>query len=219
MDPQTRYFIGLDLGQATDYTAMAILRQTWTPATGPDAPANPITYEGVYLQRYALGTPYPAIVADVKAKVEKPELQGYVLCPDLTGVGRPVVDLLRQAGLTVRPVMITGGSQAHEVEDCSNVPKVELVTNLQVLMQNGALRFAAGLPDIQILVDEMQAFKVKVSAAANELYGAWRDGEHDDLVLAVAMAAWMGERDGRNYGQFGGTLGRGANIWGRGGKR
>ncbi len=29
---------------------------------------------------------------------------------------------------------------------------------------------------------------------AHDSYGAWREGTHDDLVLAVALALWAGER-------------------------
>jgi hypothetical protein len=43
------------------------------------------------------------------------------------------------------------------------------------------------------LVEELLAFQVRVTAAANETFGAWREGRHDDLVLAVAVAAWAGE--------------------------
>jgi hypothetical protein len=35
---------------------------------------------------------------------------------------------------------------------------------------------------------------VKVTAAANEVFKAWRDGDNDDLVLALAIAAWQAER-------------------------
>jgi hypothetical protein len=31
---------------------------------------------------------------------------------------------------------------------------------------------------------------VKITPSGNEQYGAWREGEHDDLVLAVALACW-----------------------------
>ena len=34
---------------------------------------------------------------------------------------------------------------------------------------------------------------VKVTPAANEVFGAWREGQHDDLVLAVAIAVWQAE--------------------------
>jgi hypothetical protein len=35
----------------------------------------------------------------------------------------------------------------------------------------------------------MQKFRVKITAAANEVYGSWRENEHDDLVLYSARAA------------------------------
>jgi hypothetical protein len=43
-------------------------------------------------------------------------------------------------------------------------------------------------------VRELQQFQVKITAAANETFGVWRDGQHDDLVLAVALACWWAER-------------------------
>ena len=33
----------------------------------------------------------------------------------------------------------------------------------------------------------------QLSAAGHDSYGAWREKAHDDLVLAVAMAVWVGE--------------------------
>jgi hypothetical protein len=39
-------------------------------------------------------------------------------------------------------------------------------------------------------VEEMMAMEVKVSPAGNEQYAAWREGTHDDLVFAVALAYW-----------------------------
>ena len=41
---------------------------------------------------------------------------------------------------------------------------------------------------------DLETFRVKVTAAANETFGAWREGQHDDLVLAVGIAAWQAER-------------------------
>lgn len=29
---------------------------------------------------------------------------------------------------------------------------------------------------------------------SNDSYGSWREGAHDDMVLAVAIAAWWAER-------------------------
>jgi hypothetical protein len=36
---------------------------------------------------------------------------------------------------------------------------------------------------------------VKIPSAANETFGAWRDGDHDDPVLAVALACGLTERE------------------------
>jgi hypothetical protein len=37
-------------------------------------------------------------------------------------------------------------------------------------------------------------FKVKIDPrSAHDSYSAWREEDHDDLVLSVALAAWWGE--------------------------
>jgi hypothetical protein len=62
------------------------------------------------------------------------------------------------------------------------------------VIQRRRLQIARGLPDAAVLVRELQQFQVKITAAANETFGVWRDGQHDDLVLAVALACWWAER-------------------------
>src|SRR5664280_1530832 len=52
------------------------------------------------------------------------------------------------------------------------------------------LQIAAGLEFGQKLVEELMAVEVRVSPAGNEQYAAWREGKHDDLVFAVALAYW-----------------------------
>lgn len=41
----------------------------------------------------------------------------------------------------------------------------------------------------------MLRFNVKVNAAADDGAVPWREGPQDDLVLAVAAAAWLAERE------------------------
>ena len=50
------------------------------------------------------------------------------------------------------------------------------------------------LPEAQTLVQELETFRMKVAVADEESL-AWREGRNDDLVLAVAVAAWEAERD------------------------
>jgi hypothetical protein len=46
----------------------------------------------------------------------------------------------------------------------------------------------------QTLIDELMVFKFKVDPkTAHESYSVWRERDHDDLVLATAMACWFRE--------------------------
>ena len=76
----------------------------------------------------------------------------------------------------------------------SLMPTHDLVTTLQVLHQSERLKVAERLPEAAVLVQELLNFRVRTSAAAHDIYEAWREGEHDELVLAVALASWYGER-------------------------
>ena len=65
---------------------------------------------------------------------------------------------------------------------------------LQVLLQAGRLKAAEALPLPRTLLDELVNFRVTIDLlTAHDSYGAWREGQHDDLVLALACAASYGE--------------------------
>jgi hypothetical protein len=186
----TEYVVGLDLGQAHDFTAIAVA-EVVGGRLGNDR--GTLSYAVRHLERVR-GKPYPEIVRRVGALLATPELRGNArLVVDSTGVGRPVVDLLRQAGLSPVAVTITGGDiVTHEGREY-RVPKRDLVAAVQVLLQGRRLRVAEKLPEAQLLTDELQNFQIKLTATAHDVYGAWREGTHDDLVLAVALACWWGE--------------------------
>ena len=88
---QRSYYSGLDLGQAQDFTAWAVLEQTRQP--DPDRPGGRMLthYALRYLERMPLGTPYPDVCTRLKECYAKAPLTGSVLAVDETGVGRPVV--------------------------------------------------------------------------------------------------------------------------------
>src|SRR5664280_1454081 len=81
-----RFVVGVDLGQTADYTAITILEER-----------EKNSYDVRYLERLK-NTPYPAIVRRldhlVRRLPEKPSM-----AVDATGVGRPVVDRIRDAHL------------------------------------------------------------------------------------------------------------------------
>lgn len=186
-----RWAIGLDLGQSSDYSAAAILVER---AATQD---TPLRHEVPWLRRWDLGTSYPTIVREATALVARTaRALGPLgaLAVDYTGCGRPVVDYFRLEELPVPlyAVGITAGRQATMDPDTNewHVPKIQLVSAVQLMLQDGRLLFGKQLPLTPILAKEMLNFQVKVTTAANEQYGAWREGTHDDLVLAVAMPCW-----------------------------
>src|SRR5215475_6559412 len=110
------FVLGLDLGQAQDYTGLVTIEQAGQ------------RFDAVDIRRYPLGTPYPAIVEDVCAILARPLMRDAALVVDATGVGRPVVDMFRAAHCNPTPVLITAGAHAHLDENGYwLVPKKELV--------------------------------------------------------------------------------------------
>lgn len=205
-----QYLVGLDLGQTTDYTALCVLEQSQCPDPAVrDRPGA--AYLCRHLERIALGTPYTSIVQHVARLVEREPLRGCPICIDQTGVGRPVVDMFRQARVPgwIIPVTITGGAGWRQEADGSfHVAKRELVSCLQVLLGQRRLRCVASLPEAATLTRELQGFQVKVSASGNEQFGAWRESVKDDIVLAISIAAWFGERSAVGWdGNLGGERG------------
>ena len=189
MSEEVAYYSGLDLGQATDYTALAVAERTSQP--NPSKPREEVYSFAVrHLHRWPLGTPYPRVVADVKVLFADPPLKGTVLAIDRTGVGRAVSDLFSAAAVTasMRPLTITAGEKSSGM----SVAKKDLVGAVQAPLQDRRLTIAERLPLARVLAAELAAFRVKVTPAGNETFEAWRERDHDDLVLAVALALYVG---------------------------
>lgn len=210
---EQKFLIGLDLGQVNDPTGLVILDRmqaiktelvsySWHDPLLIDGFENKEVVSGAFyharhIERLPLGASYPAIVAYVKRMISTPEIDGrYKLVIDQTGVGRPVFDMFKAAGLDAVGVTITGGdgiskSGANQVR----VAKRLLVSTVQVVMQQGRLKIAKSMAGVEALQQELLNFRVKITDSANDLYAA-REGEHDDLVIAMALALWFGERYG-----------------------
>src|SRR5260370_19971340 len=114
--------IGVDLGQRRDPSAIAVIeRPEWVAGrfhmVSPFATEQRLmqgTMVVRHLERVKLGTPYPQVVKRVVAVARHPCLGNArrKLLVDATGVGAPVVDMLRaeKPGCDLTPVVITGGS-------------------------------------------------------------------------------------------------------------
>lgn len=197
--------MGADLGQGSDPTAVAVGEQwlrekTITQVGTGRARARRVAtsmYDVVHLERVPLGTPYTAtpgvdsVGTRLSALINSPDLQGEAtLVVDATGVGRAVVDILRAQGLAPVPVIISAGHSTTVDDDgYYHVPKRDLVAALIVLLQEHRLRIGP-VPEARTLGQEIQNFKMKFTQKGHDQYQAWREGQHDDLVLATCLICW-----------------------------
>jgi len=98
----TEFFVGLDLGQANDYTAISVVERLQNE--------KETTYNVRFLERVR-GAPYPDIVKKVTPMMRSLGPDQTTLVVDQTGVGAPVVDLFHQAGLYPVGICIHGGAR------------------------------------------------------------------------------------------------------------
>jgi hypothetical protein len=200
------FVIGLDLGQKQDYTAVAVVEKEERSEAGE----KPMLYLN-HLERYALGTPYGeqmdsvvALVERIKEKIKDRAKQDWPnqyrprqpeLIVDATGVGVGVVEMLKDRGLRYRAVTITAGFSEATGGGTYHVPKRNLVSRAVAPFEGRRLKIARSMSLVPELVHELENFKVKVNlTTAHDSYEAWRESDHDDLVLALALACWWAEQ-------------------------
>jgi Terminase RNaseH-like domain len=191
------YAIGVDLGQKRDHTAIVVVErvQRHRYLVGPDRELLVRAAE-----RLPLGTLYPEIAQIVKhvVQVVKSRLGHQESCQlvvDATGVGKPVVDALQasQPGCWMTAVTITSGNKQHyrSGESSSiNVPKQNLMAGVQLALENGELRIPKAMVSAGTLMRELLDMRMSHREVGGVRFGAERSGQHDDLVVALALAVW-----------------------------
>jgi hypothetical protein len=214
-DRLPRYYLGCDLGQTFDYTAIvgveALTVSAFLDKNNPEKQkeADEAEIRVVLCERGQEA--YNKIAERLKTLVETPHLgtpwkqqaiygdfavvdEGSTnphLAVDATGVGRGVVDLLRNYELEFYAVQLTNGLKTHREAGFWNVPKRDLVSLPIVAFQNGWIKLAEGLSHRDQLEHELANYRTKVNLrTGHESFEAWRDRDHDDLVLALALAMW-----------------------------
>jgi len=224
----SQWILSADIGQAVDPTAIAVIELRTRAAVRREVVCSaedvkfgrPVTIDSFdahaeeafdgkqpasinvrHLERLPLRTPYPDAVAHIAGMLRRPPLNmpRAKLLLDMTGVGRPIVDLFRRAGLGPLGVMITAGDQETRVNDGEwRVAKSLLVSGLQAALHTGELRISKGLTEARTLAMELQNFRSTLSDSGNQRFGA-REGQHDDLVLAVAIGTWWARQTPRTF--------------------
>jgi hypothetical protein len=214
--------IGMDVGQKHDPTAICvaemdmrvtgrILHRHATGQTQCSAECKPemaAHFTARFLQRLPLGTSYPnvaerlvAIVGGLRARgIDRMELR-----IDSTGVGAPVVDIMRNA-LRSEPCQIVAVTFTHGdryVRDgaLATLGKAFLVSRLQALLQTTRIELP-NTAEAKALAEELQVYEIRIDQDANDKYGAFKVGAHDDLVTALGLSVISESRQNSAVGMF-----------------
>lgn len=200
----TKYFLGLDLGQRRDYTALAVAKRQqmvgrWDPVR-MGYPREP-RLEFVYVERFAIGTSYVAIAKQVRSMVHN---GGVRMAVDGTGVGAGVVDLLRAQGLqaVLWPVTImgSGGSgtagapKGPEGQEYFTVNKTALFYGLRVALEQKRTVFNRRARNMDLVREELLAMGARYSETGVKSVTGATGSQHDDMACAVALAQWAAAR-------------------------
>ncbi|MBI3208599.1 MAG: hypothetical protein HYZ37_06830 [Candidatus Solibacter usitatus] len=189
--PLTHSFLGLDLGQRSDYSALSILE--FHPHPSPQR--HPATYEFLTnpklhilsLTRFPLGTPYPKIAQAVRDHIQPQS----TLVVDATGPGLPFLDFLTTTPLPANliRILITSSGTPHYTNGHHYVSRRALLLNLAVLAQNRRLSISPTLTHTKTLLDELSAIRHDGSSTA----------PHDDFAIATSLAAWQAAKRFRKF--------------------
>jgi hypothetical protein len=180
--------VGVDVGQRRDPTAIAVVEQEERRDTE-------VHHMVRYLERLPLGSPYPAVAERVAAVVRGVHAatsgEAPTLYVDATGVGTPIVDVLRAANVgdlaQLKAVFFNHGDRRKVERGEVKLGKAWLVSRLQALLQSGLLHLPRN-SEAEALGKELLDYEIRVTEDANDRYGAFRVGAHDDLVTALGLA-------------------------------
>lgn len=193
--PEPRAFLGVDLGQRQDHSALALLDLQWKYVGRCAA-----TYEWVFeplltlrgLHRFPLNTSYLEVqemLIDFLGEIDHrfdlaiPPRRDLII--DAGGPGGPMVDWLRRSlprGVELKPVLITSGhAEGRHSDGYRTIPRRTLITELILMINYRTLTIPPGLVHWDTLVAEMLQIR-------GENGHPVADG-HDDLVMALGLGA------------------------------
>lgn len=188
------FCFGIDLGKLADSSAIAILERI-TVRDGFDRYTVRETFRTRhvlrYLERIRLGTAYPKVIDRIRELAADAARAGRLtLAIDATGLGEPVFDALRSTGIPgeLVAVTLTGGDESHHTGFRWHVPRKALLVGLQGQVCRRELEIASDLPLAADFIAEMASMGRNLHAPA---------GAHDDLVMAVSLAAWAARKHPR----------------------
>jgi hypothetical protein len=189
------YGVSLDPAQLHDFSALAVVEC----CQGSGTTGRDNLYRLVSLKRKQR-LPYPEIVTWAKKVFLNPKFQARagVSAPrfviDAGGVGRAVYDMAVAEGINPVAIQLTGGDLAGSyVDGTYHVSKSLLVGTFLMAWDSGRVQVPAKASFLPMLEAELKAFRGSMTAQGRAKFEA-EQGEHDDLVMALAQCVWYFEK-------------------------
>jgi hypothetical protein len=200
--------IGVDVGRKVDPTAIAVSvpeRRVFSDyASGQEE--SEIYHRVTFLRRLPLRTEGPEVVRLLERIVRNLQERGCrqpMMYVDATGSGTALlVDhvraSLRRNAKEIVPVYFNKGDRrifkkvdapsfANRYRELS-LGKAWMVSRMQSLLDYDRLLFPRDSVEAPVMVQELLDYEIRLSENANESYGAFKVGSHDDLVTSSGLA-------------------------------
>ncbi len=177
--------MGISIGQKRSPSAICVVER--------ERRDKRFTYLVRHLERLPPQTPFPEIAqraGELAKSIRRQTRSRPTLSVNATGLGKPVIDLFKQAAplIPVVTVFLTHGDRRTEESHRQvTLGKALLVSQLQALLQARRLLLPES-PEAEELARDLQEYEIQVAPDANERYGAFSIGPRDDQVTALGLA-------------------------------
>ena len=192
----SRYWLGVDLAQAQDNTALVVIHDECLPTWGGGSRQvlAPRRRTVVFADKFR-GVSYPDVVSHVIRTMSKDALRGRTrLVIDASGLGRVVSDLLTEQRVEHHAIQMTVGQNWVKKGRYVNVGKMLLLETLSIMFATGDLTFAHDLPLRGDILAELETFQLEQTAAGNQIITQGKSGSHHgDLAIALSAACFASE--------------------------
>ncbi len=163
--PKGDYYVGIDLAEKVDHTAIAVIQRT---STGLDL---------VHMHRFKLGTSLASAIGYTKTLNDR-----------WTRIGAVYIDNTKHGDYIVQDFKEAGVTQAQGITFTQNT-KMEMAQLLKQRMTEGTLR----IPYDRSLLDELNTEQYELTKTGKITY-SHPDGTHDDRFWALALATHAAEQ-------------------------
>ena len=175
-DPKTNevYFMGVDLAKHHDFTCIIVLNSS----------KHLVFFDRFQKLDWDI---QKAKILNIAKKYNNASIR-----VDSTGIGDPIEEDLRKANGNLNQI---NPDYIHvEGFKFTNISKNQLISNLQLAFETGAITF----PNIPVLNEELEAFEYEILPSGNFRYSA-PSGLNDDTVIALALSNWGSTHPGPQY--------------------